>query len=84
MFYYLLVGASKEEQQEFQLLELQDYHYLKQVTLIRTLYVSFGKFPFWILMESHSTNEGIFIEISKILHVRADFAAAFLRVNYTF
>ncbi|XP_076004368.1 unconventional myosin-IXb isoform X2 [Genypterus blacodes] len=30
VFYYLLVGASREEQQEFQLLELQDYHYLKQ------------------------------------------------------
>ncbi|XP_078143628.1 unconventional myosin-IXb isoform X2 [Centroberyx gerrardi] len=30
VFYYLLVGASKEEQKEFQLLQPQDYLYLKQ------------------------------------------------------
>lgn len=30
VFYYLLVGASKEEQEEFHLLKPQDYLYLKQ------------------------------------------------------
>ncbi|XP_036452042.1 unconventional myosin-IXb isoform X2 [Colossoma macropomum] len=30
VFYYLLVGASEEEREEFKLLEPEDYHYLKQ------------------------------------------------------
>ncbi|KAF7661877.1 hypothetical protein LDENG_00252380 [Lucifuga dentata] len=30
VFYYLLMGASRNEQQEFQLLQPQDYHYLRQ------------------------------------------------------
>ncbi|XP_055008136.1 unconventional myosin-IXb isoform X2 [Boleophthalmus pectinirostris] len=30
VFYYLLMGASKDEQKEFHLLNPQDYHYLKQ------------------------------------------------------
>ncbi|XP_060783077.1 unconventional myosin-IXb isoform X2 [Neoarius graeffei] len=30
VFYYLLVGASQEEKEEFKLLEPEDYHYLKQ------------------------------------------------------
>ncbi|KAM6918696.1 unconventional myosin-IXb-like [Xenentodon cancila] len=33
VFYYLLMGASKDEQQEFQLLKPQDYLYLKQEDL---------------------------------------------------
>ncbi|KAM8850087.1 unconventional myosin-IXb isoform 3-T3 [Spinachia spinachia] len=33
VFYYLLVGASKEEQQEFHLLKPQDYFYLQQEDL---------------------------------------------------
>ncbi|XP_060939757.1 unconventional myosin-IXb isoform X2 [Limanda limanda] len=33
VFYYLLVGASKDEQEEFHLLKPQDYLYLKQVFL---------------------------------------------------
>nr|XP_019965984.1 PREDICTED: unconventional myosin-IXb-like isoform X3 [Paralichthys olivaceus] len=33
VFYYLLVGASKDEQEEFHLLKPQDYVYLKQVFL---------------------------------------------------
>lgn len=35
VFYYLLMGASKEEQEEFHLLRPQDYLYLKQVHLIQ-------------------------------------------------
>lgn len=38
MFYYLLMGASKEEREEFHLLRPQDYLYLKQVPLIHTPY----------------------------------------------
>ncbi|XP_042284922.1 unconventional myosin-IXb isoform X1 [Thunnus maccoyii] len=34
VFYYLLVGASKEEQEEFHLLQPQDYLYLKQEDLL--------------------------------------------------
>ncbi|XP_061776818.1 unconventional myosin-IXb isoform X2 [Nerophis ophidion] len=34
VFYYLLVGASKEEQEEFRLLAPQDYVYLKQEDLL--------------------------------------------------
>ncbi|KAI4892972.1 hypothetical protein NFI96_021862 [Prochilodus magdalenae] len=30
VFYYMLVGASEEEREEFKLLEPEDYHYLKQ------------------------------------------------------
>ncbi|XP_028328146.1 unconventional myosin-IXb isoform X2 [Gouania willdenowi] len=30
VFYYLLMGASRDEQEEFHLLKPQDYHYLKQ------------------------------------------------------
>lgn len=38
VFYYLLMGASKDEREEFHLLKPQDYHYLKQVPLISTHY----------------------------------------------
>lgn len=38
VFYYLLMGASKEERKEFHLLRPQDYLYLKQVPLIYTPY----------------------------------------------
>lgn len=37
VFYYLLVGTTKDEQEEFHLLQPQDYLYLKQVPLICTL-----------------------------------------------
>lgn len=33
VFYYLLMGASRDEQEEFHLLQLQDYYYLNQVPL---------------------------------------------------
>uniref|UniRef100_A0A672IHV9 Unconventional myosin-IXb-like n=1 Tax=Salarias fasciatus TaxID=181472 RepID=A0A672IHV9_SALFA len=38
VFYYLLMGASKDEQQEFHLLKPQDYLYLKQVFNVFSLY----------------------------------------------
>lgn len=38
VFYYLLMGASKEEREEFHLLRPQDYLYLKQVPLVYTPY----------------------------------------------
>jgi len=31
VFYYLLIGASEEERDEFKLLRPEDYHYLEQV-----------------------------------------------------
>lgn len=34
VFYYLLMGASRDEQEEFHLLKPQDYYYLNQVPLI--------------------------------------------------
>uniref|UniRef100_A0A672IFN1 Unconventional myosin-IXb-like n=1 Tax=Salarias fasciatus TaxID=181472 RepID=A0A672IFN1_SALFA len=34
VFYYLLMGASKDEQQEFHLLKPQDYLYLKQIIIL--------------------------------------------------
>lgn len=33
VFYYLLMGASRDEQEEFHLLQPQDYYYLNQVPL---------------------------------------------------
>lgn len=33
VFYYLLMGASRDEQEEFHLLKPQDYFYLNQVPL---------------------------------------------------
>ncbi len=33
VFYYLLIGASEEEKNEFKLLRPEEYNYLKEVTL---------------------------------------------------
>lgn len=38
VFYYLLIGASEEEKDEFKLLLPEQYHYLKEVTLRESVF----------------------------------------------
>uniref|UniRef100_A0A8C3AI94 Myosin IXb n=1 Tax=Cyclopterus lumpus TaxID=8103 RepID=A0A8C3AI94_CYCLU len=67
VFYYLLVGASKEEQEEFHLLKPQDYLYLKQEKLgheYKRLHQAMEMVGFLA-----STKKHIFSILSAILHL---------------
>uniref|UniRef100_A0A665TPJ3 Myosin IXb n=1 Tax=Echeneis naucrates TaxID=173247 RepID=A0A665TPJ3_ECHNA len=73
VFYYLLLGASKDEQDEFHLLKPQDYLYLKQVPLIhaekfrqeyKRLHQAMEMVGFLA-----STKKHIFSILSAILHI---------------
>uniref|UniRef100_A0A3B4AN60 Uncharacterized protein n=1 Tax=Periophthalmus magnuspinnatus TaxID=409849 RepID=A0A3B4AN60_9GOBI len=67
VFYYLLVGASKDEQKEFHLLRPQDYHYLRQESLgqeYKRLHQAMEMVGFL-----PSTKKQIFSILSVILHL---------------
>uniref|UniRef100_A0A672ZM52 Myosin IXb n=1 Tax=Sphaeramia orbicularis TaxID=375764 RepID=A0A672ZM52_9TELE len=70
VFYYLLVGASKDDQKYFHLLQPQDYLYLKQVPLIHTLY-KYKRLHQAMEMVGFlpSTKKHIFSMLSAILHL---------------
>ncbi|XP_034065644.1 unconventional myosin-IXb isoform X5 [Gymnodraco acuticeps] len=75
VFYYLLVGASKEEKEEFRLLEPQDYLYLKQDDLhlddkekLRQEYKRLHQAMEMVGFLS-STKKHIFSILSAILHL---------------
>uniref|UniRef100_A0A8P4JXB0 Myosin-IXb n=1 Tax=Dicentrarchus labrax TaxID=13489 RepID=A0A8P4JXB0_DICLA len=73
VFYYLLMGASKDEQEEFHLLKPQDYLYLKQVPLIyeEKLEQEYKRLHQAMEMVGFlaSTKKHIFSILSAILHL---------------
>ncbi|KAK7945215.1 hypothetical protein WMY93_000943 [Mugilogobius chulae] len=65
VFYYFLIGASKDEQKEFHLLKPQDYHYLRQGDLQLDDEASLGK----EYKRLHQAMEMNISTLSAILHL---------------